>query len=604
MKKLFILIIAFFSTLFISCEKDLYEDSIKNNSRKLKIKKVSLSDIDNNTSFKILEKVKHFKNLTKQSKSNQNNQSAKFAYNDALDLYIDYDNGKVIESEGSLFYTFPMFRKSEENLENILFIPKENGEIESYILKYDLKPEDLKTITENEISQKKIEYQPLELPNAGVNLVCIQIWDFVKDEDGVVPGDQGDLVGHNSIEDNNGGYHWVVTSEQCSWVNGGSSGTAIGGGTDGSTGGSNPGYGSVNPTPSNEPIPQFISTLIGLTSIQINFKDFIKGLSDEQQQWWQDPLNENTRKEIEEYVNQHPNNFSVFMFSNELIEQMRLNPELKLDINASAKSPAFVDMSSIDGSTPEGAKFNKVYDALKASPLFRSLFTDMFNQTPFINVKFKIEDIPQTSLNEHKNGTCKLYYNTDYSNLYNIVTIDRNHLLHKSNLDIALTIIHEYIHAYLNVKFRIPSVGQPIPFSEINNKDLKDCINTYYNGFSGNQTQHSFFSDFMVPTIREILSNVKDILVSSQQANGVQNPTNGGAFLYYPLTNPPQLGQISDTYATWNWNTFFNYFAFNGLQNCTSYPYSKPTNQNHIFNNEEDFFRYYYISVYNTIFNQ
>ena len=344
--------------------------------------------------------------------------------------------------------------------------------------------------------------------------------------------------------------HWVVTSEQCSWVNGGSSGTAIGGGTDGSTGGSNPGYGSVNPTPSNEPIPQFISTLIGLTSIQINFKDFIKGLSDEQQQWWQDPLNENTRKEIEEYVNQHPNNFSVFMFSNELIEQMRLNPELKLDINASAKSPAFVDMSSIDGSTPEGAKFNKVYDALKASPLFRSLFTDMFNQTPFINVKFKIEDIPQTSLNEHKNGTCKLYYNTDYSNLYNIVTIDRNHLLHKSNLDIALTIIHEYIHAYLNVKFRIPSVGQPIPFSEINNKDLKDCINTYYNGFSGNQTQHSFFSDFMVPTIREILSNVKDILVSSQQANGVQNPTNGGAFLYYPLTNPPQLGQISDTYAT------------------------------------------------------
>jgi predicted transcriptional regulator len=179
MKKLFILIIAFFSTLFISCEKDLYEDSIKDNSRKLKIKKVSLSDIDNNTSFKILEKVKRFKNLTKQSKSNQNNQSAKFAYNDALDLYIDYDNGKVIESEGSLFYTFPMFRKSEENLENILFIPKENGDIESYILKYDFKPEDLETITANEISQKKIEYQPLVLSDGGLDLFCGQVWELV-----------------------------------------------------------------------------------------------------------------------------------------------------------------------------------------------------------------------------------------------------------------------------------------------------------------------------------------------------------------------------------------------------------------------------------------
>lgn len=332
-------------------------------------------------------------------------------------------------------------------------------------------------------------------------------------------------------------------------------------------------------------------------------KKLINLLDIDQKQWWNFMANPETKTDIINYLNQNQSSTSSLQFAVQAIVQMILNPTLKLDIATSAKSPAFVDMSSINGTTPEGQKFNEVYNALKTSQLFRNLFTDMFSQTPFINVKFKIEDIPQPSPTEHLNSTCKLYYYTDNSVIYNIIRINRSHLLTDSKLDIALTIIHEYMHAYLNVKFRTPSVGQPIPFSEINDKDLKDCINTYYNGFSGNQTQHSFFVDFMVPTIKEILLDVKDILVTPQQANSVENPTNGGAFLYYPLTNPPQLGQISNIYATWSWNTFFNHFAYIGLQNCTSYPYSKPLNQNHTFNNEEDFFHYYYISVYNTIFN-
>lgn len=306
MKKLFILIIAAFSTIFFSCEKDLYEDSIKNNSRRLKIKKVSLSDIDNNTSFKIVEKVKQFKSQGKQSKSNQNNQDGKFAYNDVLDLYIDFDNGSLIESGESLFYTFPMFRKSEENLENILFVPKENGQVDLFFVKYNVKPEDLEDLTEIEKSNISIQVY-----RQTGQLICFDVINRF-------------LVYPNGCQEtHSNGYTCtpeVVTeiTTFCDWVSPGGGGSNSSGGN---VGGGNIGGGGNTGNPIiTEPIPQIITSIIGLTPTQINFKDFIKGLSDEQQEWWQNPLNENTRKEIEEYVNQNPNNFSVFIFSEQLID--------------------------------------------------------------------------------------------------------------------------------------------------------------------------------------------------------------------------------------------------------------------------------------------
>lgn len=306
MKKLFILIIAAFSTIFFSCEKDLYEDSIKNNSRKLKIKKVSLSDIDNNTSFKIVEKVKQFKSQGKQNKSNQNSQDGKFAYNDVLDLYIDFENGSLIESGDSLFYTFPMFRKSEENLENILFVPKENDQVDLYFVKYDVKPEDLGNLTEIEKSNLSIQVY-----RQTGQLICFDVINRF-------------LVYPNGCQEtHSNGYTCtpeVVTeiTTFCDWVSPGGGGSNSSGGN---VGGGNIGGGGITGNPIiTEPIPQIITSIIGLTPTQINFKDFIKGLSDEQQEWWQNPLNENTRKEIEEYVNQNPNNFSVFIFSEQLID--------------------------------------------------------------------------------------------------------------------------------------------------------------------------------------------------------------------------------------------------------------------------------------------
>ncbi|TDP60303.1 hypothetical protein [Flavobacterium dankookense] len=310
--------------LFTSCEKDLYEDSIKNSSRKLKIDKIRLSDIDNNTSFKILEKVKGLKSTFNQNKSNLNNQANRFTYNDDLDLYIDYDNGKAIQDGGNLYYTFPMFRKSEENLENILFIPKDNGLLDLYFIKYNIKPENFNNLTEIEKSNLNIQVYR----EAGY-LLCFDVINRF-------------LVYPNGCQEtHSNGYTCqleVVTeiTTFCDWVSSGGGGTTSGSASAGNSGGSNidginvPGSGGSSGTNVNNDssIPQIITSIIGLTPTQINFKDFITGLNTDQQYWWHAQENLDVRKEIEEYVNQHPNNLSVFFYVEQLIDYLILNPNI------------------------------------------------------------------------------------------------------------------------------------------------------------------------------------------------------------------------------------------------------------------------------------
>ncbi|HLO73642.1 MAG TPA: hypothetical protein VK164_06880 [Flavobacterium sp.] len=167
--------------------------------------------------------------------------------------------------------------------------------------------------------------------------------------------------------------------------------------------------------------------------------------------------------------------------------------------------------------------------------------------------------------------------------------------MEKSKVDIALVIIHESIHAYLNVKFRSPTIGMSI--ANINNMDIANCINTYYNGFSGNQTQHSFFVDYMIPTITEILTDIKDSLVTPQEATEAEYPTNGGSIIYEPLTTNPPSNEISDVQVQWNWITFFYYFSFTGLQNCSAFPFNFP------FQTLNDYYYIRYMSAFNFIFN-
>jgi len=300
------------------------------------------------------------------------------------------------------------------------------------------------------------------------------------------------------------------------------------------------------------------------------------------------------KNQVFRYLGQNDSSEESKIFVTQFIDQCDLNPTLHLDFKASSKSPYFVDLSLVSGNTPEELKFQEVYGDLMTSSNFRHFFSNLFNQSPFINSKFKIGDIPQTGVG-YTEGTCRLSYLPNQISSLCTITIDRTILQTKSKAEIALVILHECLHAYLNVKFRIPSIGMSL--DQINNMNFQQCINQYYNSFSGNQTQHNFMVDFLIPNMVQILKDIQDLIISPAQKNELENPRDGGSFLYQPLTNNPPTTQISTTILPWNWNSFYIYFCYLGLQNCSAYPFNVAPN----FLNVDDFYNYEYIFVFNSV---
>ena len=114
-KKIKILFLLLFA-VFYSCEKDLYDEAFKKEDKNITVKHISFKDLNSNVKSKISSKINEVKKINK-----LNNSTGKFEYNAELDMYIDTDFGTLVNNDGKLYYTFPMYRESEENLENIIF---------------------------------------------------------------------------------------------------------------------------------------------------------------------------------------------------------------------------------------------------------------------------------------------------------------------------------------------------------------------------------------------------------------------------------------------------------------------------------------------------
>jgi hypothetical protein len=232
-------------------------------------------------------------------------------------------------------------------------------------------------------------------------------------------------------------------------------------------------------------------------------------------------------------------------FVNQMVDQMTQNQDLNLDIDASFKSPMNIDKSAITDDTTEGQKFNSVYKALTDSPEFKKLFIDLFGSNTRFNVKFVIGSIVGSA-----NGNT----NTDLNNpTLNTITISPAFLNSSNKMEIAKTIIHECIHAYLNVK--LCDSGQGISIPTLNNLDYYNIINQKYNGFNGSQEQHNFIYTYMLPILENILSEVKDTLVST-----ADNATMNGLTMHIPI------GSIGTPFT---WTDFFHNLALSGLQSCS-----------------------------------
>ena len=281
--------------------------------------------------------------------------------------------------------------------------------------------------------------------------------------------------------------------------------------------------------------------------------------------------NESASKSIGAYLVANNSSVASVGLVSQMIIQM-MHTGLSFDIKKSSKSPAFIDLSSVSGNSPEEHKFNEVYNVLITSPTFKNLFVNLFGASPLFDVKFTINNIQNT------NGTniaaqCQMFQAVGMRDPYNVIKVDRTFLLTKSNMAIAQAIIHECIHAYLNVKLLNPNIGMSI--SGINNLNFQECVNQYYNSFSGSQTQHTFFIDFMTPTLIQIFNEIKNEILTTEEINAVETPQSPATTIYQVNNSfPASINQYSTV--QWNWNQLFIHLSFNGLQNTESFPLIYP----------------------------
>ena len=230
------------------------------------------------------------------------------------------------------------------------------------------------------------------------------------------------------------------------------------------------------------------------------------------------------------------------------------------------------DRVLIGGDTSvEGQKFNCVYKKLMESTSFKNLVNNTFGVSDKINLKFEIvQNLSHTQPNgtiTYPNGTSQLNTNVAFGVTYynNTIKLSGNKLLsttaNKSNFEIAKTIIHEIIHAYLNIKRKGCSAAS-IP--EVNSHLFPELISSFYTAGCSidlnntDQSEHAFMFDHMIPAFQMIFAEIRDLLTSQLS---IQNAESSVLIDFNGNT-------INETF---NWNNFYRYFAMNGLNNNNAF---------------------------------
>lgn len=592
MKKFGLILILAFTTFFSSCEKDLYEED--SHSKGYSVNELSFIEANSIQKFKTsFSKLNEEVSLLKTA--NRGADSSSIDYN----FRIDSTKIKEIVYDDKVTYTMAITRDelTPKYFENLVLEINNLNEKQAYIVKYT---------PSEEIKYNELHHE-FEFVGNISSLKLFGTWTiFNPPSDNNPGGDNPDMGGSVNcvavLKCNYGGsehyaganctpsYTYIVVecTENGTYGNGsftGSGSSSYNNGASGYNGGGPDDTQYSNTTTTTNPVvttPVITITSPPITDSDINDANIVANqfyylLSKEKKMLCHTKAN--LYQTILDYLTSNITdgvvNNNALLFADEIINQMMLNPALNINIETSANSPAFIDTSSVMGNTPEEIKFRQVYNSLQQSSNFKNLFTNLFGVTNFINVKFKIENINQPGVG----GTCQLF-SSSFGGLTNEIIINRNNLLTNSNVNIATAIIHECIHAFLNIKLRHPNIGMTI--NNINNLNLQQCINTYYNGFSGDQSQHDFFVDFLIPTISSILNEVKEELFTSQQISTAEHPLYSNQYIYG--VNPTIPATYNEQVLPWSWDHFFYYQSQVGLQNCTAFNVINPLNSSNYLN--------------------
>lgn len=228
--------------------------------------------------------------------------------------------------------------------------------------------------------------------------------------------------------------------------------------------------------------------------------------------------------------------------------------------------------------TPENKiaaeKFLCIYDKIIKSPKFKDLFINLFRENKDINVKFEIAgDFVTKPDGTQSNGNCRLEnYSLNSNGTINtanvLIKINQNKLTagnprEISSILMAKTIVHESIHAFLDVKRKDCNAG--VTIEHLNNLEFEELIEEYYDGTcETRQEEHEFMFDYLAPTLSQILADVRDDVIPANQITRMENES-----LYIDGNDIP-----------FSWDDFFYNLSLEGLHNTESFKNEIENNAN------------------------
>ena len=555
------------SLLFMfSCSEESSVETIQTETKIHVIKKSNLS-LD-----KIKEKSILLTTINALSlKQEEYKKSSKLVYDSINEFYIDTDN--IILQEGDLgkSYTFSIIRENESPyIENLTIHINDQNQSMALLTIYNLSETEKNIILNNgvvpNINQKLLVFPINELPSQFLSgythkettdTTAINVYQLPNGQCGVIDhieslGDEGSIIYYTIVEcptENSGG---SSNSDSSS-----SSSTGFTFGYDYTISNNESSSGNTNQTTGGGSSSGNYITPYVMPADQLRKKEFLINLksNDINAFNWFNQQSSETQNAILTYLEDSLNNDGLVLteYSQEAVEfvkqliQNSIKTGLHFDIKKSSKSPANVDVTAIDSTTTEGRIFNCIFDKLSKSPKFKNLYNAIFNDTDKINVKFEIANLNSTT----KGGDTQAIYTYNSNNqiigIKNRIRINSYILNNNSTLYVANAIIHEMLHAYLNVQ----QIGFGTDIYNLNNyntlgdilvENANGTINITTNGATTNS--HAFMFDYMIPAFTAIYNEILNELTTQNDLDynsdvsmpGTNTLFNVNDMLYYLST--------------------------------------------------------------------
>lgn len=342
-----------------SCEKDLYDEAIKND-KNLLMKNISLSDLSRKDNAKLFSSIDKVRNKNKDAQG-------KIVYDSINDIYFDDQSGKYIESaDGSKSYTFPILKSGsgDKKIENIVFSLNKDGEYDTYKAKYNFTKEEMMNFTEQQVSNQSVTYTEITQGKFGI-IVCVENmeWQLASTPTNGVPTQMPVYE-----------WKWVVVSTTCHNL-GADDGTFIGDG--GGAGNTSTTIGSSNTSASTPHQIAIVTTPIGLNATQQGMADMMAGFTDAQLNWYNNQ-NDATLDSVTNYLVQ--NSFSSASV-NSIKQMMNLSITKNIEIDFNVNSNNLQTFNTIND-------VSNYVNLLRSSPQDTGFGTsNSLNQNQFFSTK-------------------------------------------------------------------------------------------------------------------------------------------------------------------------------------------------------------------------